>query len=64
MITKEQISKAVDQILLDFPKEVEFYKQGKTVNGFFVGQTIKNFYGIANPHWVIEVVKEKLASIV
>lgn len=63
-VAKEEIVAVVEKLILKFPKEAGYYNQGKTVIGFFMGQTIKIFKGTVNPELVKEVVVEKLASVV
>jgi aspartyl-tRNA(Asn)/glutamyl-tRNA(Gln) amidotransferase subunit B len=56
------IEKFVDEVVAQFPKEVEQYKAGQTkVIGFFVGQIMKASKGQANPKLVNELLRKKLA---
>jgi aspartyl-tRNA(Asn)/glutamyl-tRNA(Gln) amidotransferase subunit B len=49
------------EVLADFTKEVEAYRNGKTkLLGFFVGQVMKASKGKANPKTVNEILKKKL----
>ncbi|MBW2037944.1 MAG: Asp-tRNA(Asn)/Glu-tRNA(Gln) amidotransferase GatCAB subunit B, partial [Deltaproteobacteria bacterium] len=57
----DAISKVVQQVLADHPKEVSNYKAGKTkLFGFFVGQVMKATGGKANPKLVNEILKKML----
>jgi aspartyl-tRNA(Asn)/glutamyl-tRNA(Gln) amidotransferase subunit B len=56
-----EIEKVIDSILAESTAQVEKYKSGKTnVFGFFVGQTMKQMKGKANPKVVNEILKAKL----
>lgn len=56
-----EIEKAIDRILADNKGNVEKYRAGKTaLFGFFVGQTMKETKGKANPKIVNELLKKKL----
>ncbi len=55
------IEEVVSKVLLNNPKEVEAYKNGKTkLMGFFVGQVMKETKGKANPKIVNEILGKKL----
>ncbi len=57
------IEQVVDEILAQSSAQVEKYKSGKTnVFGFFVGQTMKQMKGKANPKIVNEILKAKLEA--
>ncbi|RLB89357.1 MAG: Asp-tRNA(Asn)/Glu-tRNA(Gln) amidotransferase GatCAB subunit B [Deltaproteobacteria bacterium] len=57
----DAISKVVQQVLADHPKEVSNYKAGKTkLFGFFVGQVMKATGGKANPKLVNEILRKML----
>ncbi len=57
------IEKVIDAILDKNKAQVEEYKNGKTqVFGFFVGQTMKEMKGKANPKIVNELLKKKLGG--
>jgi len=54
---------AVDDVLLESPKQVEQYKGGKTtVLGYLVGQAMKATRGQANPQSLNQLFKQKLDS--
>jgi len=58
----DEIEKAVDEVLLKNPDEVERYKSGdKKLLGFFVGQIMKITRGKANPQLVNEILNKKLS---
>ncbi len=51
----------VDEVLAEFPKEVEAYKKGKKkLMSFFMGQVMKKTKGQANPRVVTELFKKRL----
>ncbi|MBV9182932.1 MAG: Asp-tRNA(Asn)/Glu-tRNA(Gln) amidotransferase subunit GatB, partial [Acidobacteria bacterium] len=51
----------VDDVIVNYPKQVDQYKSGKTtVIGFLVGQIMKASRGQANPAAVNKLLKEKL----
>jgi aspartyl-tRNA(Asn)/glutamyl-tRNA(Gln) amidotransferase subunit B len=57
------IEKVIDAILAKNVAQVEEYKGGKTqVFGFFVGQTMKEMKGKANPKVVNDLLKKKLSQ--
>jgi aspartyl-tRNA(Asn)/glutamyl-tRNA(Gln) amidotransferase subunit B len=57
------IEKVIDAILAKNAAQVAEYKNGKTqVFGFFVGQTMKEMKGKANPKIVNEILTKKLSS--
>jgi len=57
----DAIDNVVADIILNNPKEVEAYKNGKTkLLGFFVGQVMRETGGKANPALVNEILKKKL----
>jgi aspartyl-tRNA(Asn)/glutamyl-tRNA(Gln) amidotransferase subunit B len=56
------LAKAVEEVLQNYPNEVEAYKQGKDkLFGFFVGQVMKVTQGKANPQLVNQILKKKLS---
>ena len=60
---KKEIEKLIDKILLNYSKEVNDYKNGKTkLLGFFVGQVMKKSKGKANPKILNEILKAKLSK--
>ena len=57
----KELEKIIDKVISDNPKNVEAYKSGKDkLFGFFVGQTMKESKGQANPQIVNKILKEKL----
>ena len=51
----------VDEVLAEFPDEVERFRQGeRKLVGFFVGQVMKRSEGQADPKKVQPVLHEKL----
>src|SRR3989338_3532733 len=57
------IEKAIDDVIVKNPKQLEQYRAGKeTLFGFFVGQVMKATQGKANPAQVNEILKQKLAT--
>ncbi|HMQ11085.1 MAG TPA: Asp-tRNA(Asn)/Glu-tRNA(Gln) amidotransferase subunit GatB [Oligoflexia bacterium] len=55
------IKPIIDQIIQNNPKQVEQYKSGKDkLFGFFVGQTMKETKGKANPGMVNQLLKDAL----
>ncbi|MFH2012542.1 MAG: Asp-tRNA(Asn)/Glu-tRNA(Gln) amidotransferase subunit GatB [Pseudomonadota bacterium] len=60
---QEELTKVVEKILLENPKEVENYKNGKIkLFSFFVGQVMKETKGKANPGLVNEILKKILTA--
>jgi len=58
---ESQLREIVEQVLKEYPKEVEAYKGGKTkLLGFFVGQVMKRTQGKANPQLTNRSLKENL----
>ena len=58
---KKEIEKLIDKILLNYSKEVNDYKNGKTkLLGFFVGQVMKESKGKANPKILNDILLKKL----
>ncbi|MDO9107734.1 MAG: Asp-tRNA(Asn)/Glu-tRNA(Gln) amidotransferase subunit GatB [Coriobacteriia bacterium] len=56
------IEQTVDRVMAANPSEVQGYRDGKiTLLGFFVGQTMKEMRGQANPKLVNEVLLRKLS---
>jgi len=56
-----QLESIVDEVLTEFPKEVEAYKKGKKkLLSFFMGQVMRKTKGQANPRIVTELFKKKL----
>lgn len=59
----EELKNIVCKILMEHPKEVQMYKDGKDrLFGFFVGQVMKNTGGQANPETVNEILRNLLNS--
>ena len=51
----------IDQLIIEYPKEVELFKNGKTkLLGFFVGQLMKRTKGKADPKLANKLLSEKL----
>ena len=51
----------IDQLIIEYPKEVESFKNGKTkLLGFFVGQLMKRTKGKADPKLSNKLLSEKL----
>ena len=63
-ITDENIlSSMIEEVIQQFPKQAEEYKQGKhKVFGFFVGAIMKKSKGQADPETVNQILKRKLQS--
>ncbi len=58
---EERLFKIVEEVLVEFPKEVEEYKRGKKkLLSFFMGQVMKKTRGQANPKLVSELFKKCL----
>jgi aspartyl-tRNA(Asn)/glutamyl-tRNA(Gln) amidotransferase subunit B len=58
---ESQIETAIEQVLLDNPKEVDQLRAGKDkLFGFFVGQVMRKTKGKANPQLVNEILRRKL----
>lgn len=56
---KEELLKAVEQVMEENPQSVKDYQNGKErAIGFLVGQTMKRMRGKANPGIVTEILKE------
>ena len=57
------IEKAIDEVLVENPKQLEQYRVGKaTLKGFFIGQVMKKTKGQANPALVNALMDKKLSS--
>lgn len=55
------VSTAMEQLIQQFPDEVQRYRKGKKgLQGFFVGKIMQEFKGKANPKTVNQVVKKML----
>ena len=53
----------IEQLFMEYPNEVELYKNGKTkLLGFFVGQLMKSTKGKADPKLANKLLSEKLNS--
>ena len=51
----------IDLLIIEYPKEVESFKNGKTkLLGFFVGQLMKRTKGKADPKLANKLLSEKL----
>ena len=56
-----KLRSVIEQVLKDYPKSVEDYRNGKQkAAGFLVGQTMKAMKGKANPGLVNQILKELL----
>ena len=61
---ESEIESAIEQVLLDNPKEVEQFRAGKEkLFGFFVGQVMRKTKGKANPQFVNEILRKKLLEV-
>ena len=57
------ITKVIDNVLSNFPNEVEEFLNGKEkVFGFFIGKIMQETKGKANPKIVNELLREKISS--
>jgi len=55
------LESAIDEVLIENPKELEQYRGGKTkLLGFFVGQVMKKTGGRADPKLTNQLVSKKL----
>ena len=53
----------IDELIIEYPKEVKSFKEGKTkLLGFFVGQLMKKTRGKADPKLANKLISEKLNS--
>ena len=53
----------IEELIIEFPKEVKSFKEGKTkLLGFFVGQLMKKTKGKADPKLANKLISEKLNS--
>ena len=53
----------IEELIIEFPKEVKSFKEGKTkLLGFFVGQLMKKTKGKADPKLANQLISEKLNS--
>ena len=53
----------IEELIIQYPKEVESFKEGKTkLLGFFVGQLMKKTKGKADPKLANKLLAEKLNS--
>jgi len=60
---RSELERAMEGLMLQFPKEVKKYRGGKKkLAGFFVGQLMRQFKGKANPKDVNQIVREKLGK--
>lgn len=58
---EDVLEKLIDKTLLQYPKQLESYKQGKTkLFGFFIGQIMKETKGQAHPEKLSSLLKKKL----
>lgn len=58
---EETLTKLIEEILLENPKQIEMYHNGKTnMFDYFVGQAMKKTKGQANPVKVKEILNSKL----
>jgi aspartyl-tRNA(Asn)/glutamyl-tRNA(Gln) amidotransferase subunit B len=60
---KGEIEKIVDKILLENPKLVDDYKEGKRVFDYLIGLIMKETRGKVNPKMASLILKEKLDSL-
>ncbi len=61
---ESEIESAIEQVLLDNPKEVDQFRAGKEkLFGFFVGQVMRKTKGKANPQLVNEILRKKLLEV-
>jgi len=61
MTSGDEISRAVETVIQEFPKPVEDYRRGKEeAIKFLVGQVMRETQGRAKPDMVLEVLHEKL----
>lgn len=71
-MTREEIQTIIDSLITKYPKESKYYNQGKTVLGFFVGQTVKKLIEDSivpsvdklDMELITDLVREKLSKIV
>jgi len=62
--SEEELSKIVDEVLNENPKEVERYKKGeKKLFGFFMGRVMKKTEGNASPAVLQKILKKKLEGV-
>ena len=53
----------IEELIIEYPKEVKSFKEGKTkLLGFFVGQLMKKTKGKADPKLANKLISEKLNS--
>lgn len=58
---RDSLSAVVDQVLLQNPKEVDAFRQGKTkLMGFFMGQVMRHTQGQADPKLTQALLEERL----
>ena len=59
----ESIVPIIEELIIEYPKEVKSFKEGKTkLLGFFVGQLMKKTKGKADPKLANQLITEKLKS--
>jgi aspartyl-tRNA(Asn)/glutamyl-tRNA(Gln) amidotransferase subunit B len=59
----ESIVPIIEELIIEYPKEVKSFKEGKTkLLGFFVGQLMKKTKGKADPKLANQLIAEKLKS--
>ncbi len=59
---EEELTKVIEEVISEHPKEVEKYKAGKTkILGFLIGQVMKKTKGKANPQKVNELLRKLLS---
>ena len=57
----ESILPIIEELIIEYPKEVKSFKEGKTkLLGFFVGQLMKKTKGKADPKLANKLISEKL----
>ena len=55
------IEKKIDELLSQFPNEVELYRSGKKkLQGFFIGQLMKSTSGKVDPKLANQILSKKL----
>ena len=64
MISDEgTIQPIIDELIKNYPEEVQAFKNGKTkIIGFFVGQLMKRTKGKADPKMANKLIMQKLKS--
>ncbi len=61
VISGDQLEAMIDEVIANYPKELEQYRSGKTkLQGFFVGQVMKKTSGRADPKLTNQLLNQKL----